>query len=125
MGQYLLSLTCVGRPLEGIMATTNPSSFTALLNSTTALGEGLALSAAQEVLTSLTEGPFPSEYMLGVGYAGWGPEQLDKEIEQESWWIADLDPLEVIRSSCDTRWDLVMTQLGFNKSPYFCSTAKA
>ena len=94
-------------------------------NSTTALGEGLALSAAQEVLTSLTEGPFPSEYMLGVGYAGWGPEQLDKEIEQESWWIADLDPLDVIRSSCDTRWDLVMTQLGFNKSPYFCATAKA
>ena len=94
-------------------------------NSTTALGEGLALSAAQEVLTSLTEGPFPAEYMLGVGYAGWGPEQLDKEIEQESWWIADLDPLEVIRSTCDSRWDLVMKQLGFNKSSYFCSTAKA
>lgn len=93
--------------------------------STTPLGEVLSLSAAQEVLTSITEGPFPSEYMLGVGYAGWGPGQLDREIEQESWWMAELDPLAVLRERCETRWEVVMDQLGFSKSPYFSSTCKA
>ena len=92
--------------------------------STTPLCSQLSLSAAQEVLTSITEGPFPSEYMLGVGYAGWGPEQLDQEIEQESWWLVDMDPLEVLRHSCDTRWERVMDQMGFNNSPYYCATVK-
>lgn len=93
--------------------------------STTSLGETLALSAAQEVLTSITEGLTPNEYMLGVGYAGWGPGQLDREIEEEAWWMAELNPLDVIRHTCDTRWKKVMEELGFNNTPYYCSTAKA
>ena len=71
--------------------------------STTALGETLCLSAAQEVLTSITEGECPCDYLLGVGYAGWGPGQLDNEIEQESWWLADLDPLPILRQSHECR----------------------
>jgi len=93
--------------------------------STTNLGKDLALSAAQEVLTSITDGMTPDEYMLGVGYAGWGPGQLDREIEDESWWLADLSPLDIMRHTCDGRWDLVMERLGFFNSPYFCSTSKA
>jgi putative transcriptional regulator len=91
--------------------------------STTALGANLCLSAAQEVLTSITEGMAPTDYLLGVGYAGWGPGQLDREIEQEAWWLADLDPLAILRHTCDDRWDSVMEQLGLHKTPYFCGTS--
>jgi putative transcriptional regulator len=91
--------------------------------STTALGESLSLSAAQEVLTSITEGIAPRDYLLGVGYAGWGPGQLDREIEQEAWWLADLDPLSILHHSCDDRWDKVIEQLGLHKTPYFCQTS--
>lgn len=94
--------------------------------STTPLGASLALSAAQEVLTSMAEGVSPREYLLGVGYAGWGPGQLDHEIEQESWWMADIDPMNVLRQTCDDRWDMVMEQLGLHRTPYFChSSCKA
>lgn len=91
--------------------------------STTALGGTLALSAAQEVLTSITEGMAPTDYLLGVGYAGWGAGQLDREIEQEAWWLADLDPLDLLRYTCDDRWDRVMEQLGMHKTPYFCHSS--
>ena len=91
--------------------------------STTALGSNLALSAAQEVLTSITEGVAPTDYLLGVGYAGWGPGQLDNEIEQEAWWLADLDPLSILQYTCDDRWDQVMEKLGLQKTPYFCNTS--
>ena len=93
--------------------------------STTALGSSLALSAAQEVLTSITEGLAPNDYLLGVGYAGWGPGQLDNEIEQEAWWLADLDPLSILQHTCDDRWDKVMEQLGLHKTPYFSTSCKA
>lgn len=94
--------------------------------STTPLGDSLSLSAAQEVLTSITEGVTPADYLLGVGYAGWGPGQLDREIEQEAWWLADLDPLSILHLTCDDRWERVMEQLGLHKTPYFChSSCKA
>ncbi len=94
--------------------------------SSTPLGEKLTLSAAQEVLTSITEGVAPADYLLGVGYAGWGPGQLDREIEQESWWLADLDPLTILDQDSETRWEMVMEQLGLHKTPYFCiSSCKA
>lgn len=91
--------------------------------STTPLGANLSLSAAQEVLTSITEGLTPRDYLLGVGYAGWGPGQLDREIEQEAWWLADLDPISILQMTCDDRWDNVMEQLGLHKTPYFCQTS--
>jgi putative transcriptional regulator len=91
--------------------------------STTPLGSSLALSAAQEVLTSITEGAAPRDYLLGVGYAGWGPGQLDREIEQEAWWLAELDPLAILSMTCDDRWEQVMEQLGLTRTPYFCQSS--
>ncbi len=92
--------------------------------STTTLSDSISLSAAQEVLTSITEGSAPLDYMLGVGYSGWGPGQLDNEIEQEAWWLADLDPLPILRNCCDTRWDMVMEGLGLHNTPYYCATSR-
>ena len=91
--------------------------------STTNLGEYLSLSAAQEVLTSITEGTVPGEYMLGVGYAGWGAGQLDREIEHESWWMADIDPLSIMLESCDCRWEKVMEKLGLMNTLYHCGSS--
>jgi len=85
--------------------------------STTEIGDELALSAAQEVLTSIAEGEVPGMYLLGVGYAGWGPGQLDHEIEEGAWWLAELDPCEVIALPCEQRWERVMDKLGLN-TPY-------
>ena len=81
-------------------------------NSSTTLGENLAVSAAQEVLTSIVEGNAPREYILGVGYAGWGPGQLDREIEQDSWWLADMELLPLLEHTHETRWEAVMNHLG-------------
>lgn len=85
--------------------------------STTELNSRLSLSAAQEVLTSIAEGHVPETYVLGVGYAGWGAGQLDREIEQGAWWLADIDPAEVLALPCGERWDRVMESLGLN-TPY-------
>ena len=83
--------------------------------STTHLGEDLCLSAAQEVLTNITDGSGPRDYILGVGYAGWGPGQLDKEIEQEAWWLSDMDLMPILEQPYDLRWDMVMKNLGLDR----------
>jgi len=91
--------------------------------STTRLSDQLCLSAAQEVLTSVTEGLIPTGYILGVGYAGWGPGQLDREIEEEAWWVAEMDPMPILEDSYECRWEHVMRKLGLSTS--FVSTCRA
>jgi putative transcriptional regulator len=85
--------------------------------STTRIGENLCLSAAQEVLTSITEGRAPQDYFVGVGYSGWAAGQLDREIEQEAWWLADMDPMPILEQAYEARWETVMKKLGLN-TPY-------
>lgn len=91
--------------------------------STTRLSGDLCLSAAQEVLTSITEGVVPEYYMLGVGYAGWSAGQLDQEIEQDAWWMADIDIMSILRHRPEARWEKVMDALGFNL--HFTNTCTA
>ena len=88
---------------------------------TTPLGEKLALSAAQEVLTSIADGFTPRDFILGVGYAGWAPGQLDQEIENDSWWLADIDVLQLLELAYEKRWDSVIDELGLKN----LSTASA
>ncbi|MBI4081757.1 MAG: YqgE/AlgH family protein [Candidatus Lambdaproteobacteria bacterium] len=90
--------------------------------STTNIGEQLALSAAQEVLTSICDGQSPAFYLVGVGYAGWGPGQLEQEIEQDAWWLADIDVMSVFDHPSESRWDMVMKLLGLN--PYTATTRR-
>ena len=49
------------------------------------VNEGLALTASLDVLKAIAEGGGPREGILALGYAGWGPGQLDAEIQQNAW----------------------------------------
>jgi len=81
---------------------------------TTELSEGVALSAAQDVLLALSNGDGPKDYHLGCGYSGWGDGQLDQEILEESWWLAPLDEPLVLKDSYSERWENIMQTLGMD-----------
>ncbi|NIP72549.1 MAG: YqgE/AlgH family protein, partial [Gammaproteobacteria bacterium] len=49
-----------------------------------------------------------------VGYAGWGPGQLDREIEEDAWWMTEMDVMEILAQPHEQRWGMVMDQLGLN-----------
>lgn len=56
-----------------------------MLESSLRLEDGLALSTAREVLAAIAEGQGPSRFLVCVGYAGWGPGQLEGEIGENAW----------------------------------------
>lgn len=49
------------------------------------LDAGIALTASVEILKALAKGSGPRRALLALGYAGWGPGQLDREIQQNGW----------------------------------------
>ena len=65
---------------------------------------------------SILDGSGPQTYHLGVGYSGWGAFQLDREIQEESWWLAPLDESLIMDMEYDHRWECILENLGI--SPY-------
>ncbi|WBU64006.1 YqgE/AlgH family protein [Paracoccus aerodenitrificans] len=56
------------------------------------IGSGLAMSTTRDMLVDLAEGRGPDRAMLALGYAGWGPGQLDAEIRANGWLTGEMDP---------------------------------
>lgn len=42
------------------------------------------------------------------GYAGWGPDQVDDEIEEGSWFVVDMTAEDVFTDVPDDLWHLVL-----------------
>ena len=78
------------------------------------LNERLAVSASRTFLEQLAEGRGPSRYAVLLGYAGWGPDQLDDEIREGSWIPVDLDAALVFDLDPAQRWLAALGTLGID-----------
>jgi putative transcriptional regulator len=94
---------CVGGPVD------NARGF--VLHTTDWTGEGslkvndaLALTASLDVLKALAEGGGPREGILALGYAGWGPGQLEDEIHQNAWLSLPAQEHLVFGAEHETKW---------------------
>jgi putative transcriptional regulator len=47
-----------------------------------------------------------------AGYAGWGPGQLENEIDEGSWYVLDARPEDVLASDPSTLWRDVLKRQG-------------
>lgn len=57
-----------------------------------ALGNGLMLSSAREVLQAIARNEGPAEYLVALGYAGWDAGQLEGEVAENAWLTCPADP---------------------------------
>ncbi|MDP9095234.1 MAG: YqgE/AlgH family protein, partial [Pseudomonadota bacterium] len=64
----------------------------------------LALTASLDVLQEIASGRGPKEGLLALGYASWGPGQLDQEM-QDNVWLSTPAPVELLfDADYDTKW---------------------
>ena len=73
--------------------------------------DGLALTASLDVLKAIAEGGGPREGILALGYAGWGPGQLDAEMQQNAWLSVSADETIVFDGDHDTKWRRAFAKL--------------
>jgi putative transcriptional regulator len=52
--------------------------------------------------------------MLALGYAGWGPGQLEHEIGQNGWLTCPADEALVFGTHNDAKWTAALKLLGIN-----------
>ena len=82
--------------------------------STTTLSPGSRLSSAKELIDELETNGLPETCHMGCGYSGWGPQQLDGEIQHESWWLGPLDEELLMEMDYGLRWETTLKNLGID-----------
>ena len=78
--------------------------------------DGLYLSTSPDVLRRVLQSrPAPRARVL-AGYAGWGPGQLDDELAQSAWLMADVDVDLVFDVDSAVMWETAIRRLGADPS---------
>ncbi len=81
---------------------------------TLVVDEDVALTATIDILRAIADGFGPRLCMLALGYAGWGPGQLDTEILNNGWLNVDSDDDLVFGEDLDCKWTRAMDKLGID-----------
>jgi putative transcriptional regulator len=76
------------------------------------VSEGLYLSTSPDLLRRLLEPQPPPCARLLIGYSGWGPGQLEAELEQSAWLMSDIDRDLVFNTPPDRMWEAAIRRLG-------------
>jgi len=89
------------------------------------ISETLSLTSTKDVLESLVSDDHPKNALLAVGYAGWGAGQLEREIADNSWLIAQADDDLVFSQDLDGKWAKALSDMGINPSSLSQSGGRA
>jgi putative transcriptional regulator len=101
---------CQGGPVEGgrgFVLHTNDWTSEASLTVT----DELSLTASLDILKAIAGGGGPRRGILALGYAGWGPGQLDNEIQANAWLSVQPDEALLFDDPSDRKWFQAMAKL--------------
>lgn len=71
----------------------------------------LALTASVDILKAIAGGGGPRQGLLALGYAGWGPGQLETEIQENAWLNVTPDEALLFGAEPDTQWRQALAKL--------------
>ena len=78
----------------------------------TILKDNLVLSSNIEILKDLSLGKGPSKFIVLIGYSGWSSQQLNKELKENSWLIANVNKNILFSKNYDLKWKNALKTVG-------------
>jgi putative transcriptional regulator len=76
--------------------------------------DGVSLTATRDILKALARGDGPQKSLLALGYAGWGPLQLDDEIRANGWLQVTADMDLIFGGDPGTQWERSIAKIGID-----------
>lgn len=80
------------------------------------VGDLVGLTATVDILKDMAAHRGPKNSLLALGYAGWGPGQLDGEIQQNAWLNVPADEGLIFDSAIGTKWTRAIAKIGIDPS---------
>lgn len=75
---------------------------------------GYGMTATLDILQELAQGGGPREALLALGYAGWGPGQLEGEIARNDWLTAEPGPGLIFSADDGGKWSAALRGMGID-----------
>ena len=95
------------------------------LDSTLDVDGGIRLTQSIEVLKEISRGGGPRRCLLALGYAGWGPGQLEREIKQNGWLNVAADEELIFGAAIDDKWRRALAKMGIDPTMLSSSAGRA
>jgi putative transcriptional regulator len=96
-----------------------------MLEGTMVVDAAVALTASIDILKAIAKGDGPRQKLLALGYAGWGPGQLEQEIRKNGWLHAPADPHIIFDADLDSKWQRALGKLGVSPSALSSEAGRA
>ena len=74
----------------------------------------IALTQSADVLVDAAHGRGPEKMRLFLGYAGWGPGQIEGELQDNAWLVCDANIADIFTSQSDDLYEKCVAAMGIN-----------
>ena len=83
-------------------------------DSSISTADNITLTSSRDVLEAIAAGKGPSQYLIALGYAGWGSGQLEKEMVENAWLNTPCGEAIIFETPINKRWNAAAGQLGID-----------
>ncbi len=77
-----------------------------------AISAEIGLTMSRDIIEAIAEGSGPRDYLIALGYAGWGAGQLEEELAGNAWLNGPADPAVLFDTPVERRWEAAAAHLG-------------
>ncbi len=82
--------------------------------STHIIDNDLKLTTSEDILFDIGKGVGPKNSIVALGYAGWGPGQLEQELADNAWLTVPYEAKIIFETPVEKRWETAADKLGID-----------
>jgi len=83
-------------------------------DSTLRVCDGISVTTSRDILVAMAKGQGPGHALVALGYAGWAPGQLEREIVENAWLSVTSTPELVFQTPFEDRWEAAAKLIGID-----------
>ena len=74
----------------------------------------IAVTTSKDILEAMANDEGPDDYLIALGYAGWGPGQLEQEMIENAWLHVPASHDILFDAPANKRWTIAANRMGVN-----------
>ena len=76
------------------------------------VNDTVALTTSRDILEAIAENKGPDDNIIALGYAGWGPGQLEQEMADNTWLSCPAEEQIIFNTPVEDRWQAAAKLIG-------------
>jgi len=76
------------------------------------VNDSIALTTSRDILEAIADSKGPDDNIITLGYAGWGPGQLEQEMADNTWLSCPAEEQIIFNTPVEERWQAAANLIG-------------